>query len=75
MKNTSTITVETYFAVEKITREMVEEIMDESPYWESASLFVLDNWTWRLSEMSAKQMAWLDKILEDMAERRIEGRL
>jgi len=69
------MTVKELFEAEKITESNLWDIQDESPYWETAGLFVLDNWNFNIEMMSAKQAAWLNKIHEEMTERRIEGKL
>ena len=69
------MTVKEFFEAEKITEQHLLDIQDESQYWEKAGLFVLDNWSSKIEDLSSKQAAWLDKIHEEMTERRIEGRL
>lgn len=64
-------TVESLFAKEKLTREDVEEIAEESTYWASASKFILDHWGESMPWLTSRQRDWLDRILEDMTERRI----
>lgn len=60
---------------EKITKDMVEEICDESAYWESCSDFIIKNWDRDIQSLTQKQFIWLDKIRDDLTEKRIEGRL
>lgn len=56
---------------EKISREILGEVAEESSYWLSASTFVDENWDKDLSELSAKQKAWASRIIDDLIERRI----
>ena len=67
------MTVEQYFSTEKIDRTHLWAIQEESEYWEKASLFILDNWDSAFEGLSEKQQAWATRILEDLAEKRIEG--
>lgn len=69
------MTVEELFTSEKITKENVEEIGENSEYWAKASDFVLKYWEIEIDLLSVKQAAWLSGIHEDMVEKRIEGRL
>ena len=63
------------FAVEKITKDHLVNMADESSYWDTASDFILNNWEVDVNFLSEKQIQWAHKILEDMTERRIENRL
>ena len=67
------MTVCEFFALEKITRAMVEVAGEESDYHTKSSLFVLQNWNRQVESLSPNQAAWLSKIQEDLAEKRIEG--
>lgn len=65
-----------YLKVENITLEDVEhhafEVNAESDYWESCYNFVKQQYSRHLTFLSEKQRAWLDRIIEDMIEYRIE---
>jgi len=50
----------------------IEEKFDGN-YWEGCFNFVNDNWHREIETMSPKQSSWLNKILEDCVEKRIEG--
>lgn len=63
------------FESEKIEKSHVENVGDESDYWQKASGFVIDNWDRRIDTLSPKQAKWLDQIHEELTERRIEGKL
>lgn len=69
------MTVAEYFAAEKLTMNHVNNIRDESDYWEKAGVFVLDNWDRDLESLSHKQVEWLSRIQDDLTEKRIEGKL
>lgn len=67
-------TVQEFFESDKIFKDDVIRISDESSYWESASKFVLDKWDEDMERLSDKQASWLGKIQEDMVERRIKAK-
>lgn len=69
------MTVEELFETEKITVEHVSNIQEESPYWEKAGAFIMEKWEESVDRLSPKQFTWMHKILEELTERRIEGRL
>lgn len=69
------MTVSEYMHEEHLMKDDFSTIQDESSYWEKAGLFVLDNWEDDVSELSEKQYNWLERIRDDMTERRIKGRL
>jgi hypothetical protein len=69
------MTIGELLSEEKIERKQVENIADESAYWEKASDFILENWSRNLSTLSPKQATWASRIIEDLAEKRIEGKL
>lgn len=70
------MTVKELFEAEKISKDLFEEFLDEkeAPYWESAEKFIQEKWTDPINSLSPKQAAWVDKILEDVVEWRIEKR-
>jgi hypothetical protein len=62
------------FEAEQISNDWLWDNMSEqSSYWQSCVSFVNDNWNKEIETMSAKQGAWLTKILDDCVEKRIEG--
>ena len=65
-------TLEQLFTEEKITKDKIETIQDETDYWASAGQFILDWWKSVVERLSPKQRNWALKILEDLVERRIE---
>jgi hypothetical protein len=69
------VKVRELFESEKITKEQVDDAREESDYWESCGAFVIDNWDRAIESMTPKQAKWLDKIHEDLVERRIDGKL
>lgn len=68
-------TVEEMFVGEKIEQLDIMNMQGESDYWESAGHFILDNWARDVDTMSPKQRSWLNRIHEDLVEKRIEGKL
>lgn len=69
------MTVEELFAVERIDADILWAQSEESGYWEKACLFILDNWGEPVENFSKAQLKWCHKILEDLTEKRIEGKL
>jgi len=69
------MTVQELFEAEKITLEKLQEVADETDYWEKAINFVRSYWRAPVITLSQKQKNWITKIHEDLTERRIEGRL
>lgn len=67
-------TVQEFFESDKIFKDDVARIADESSYWESSANFVLQKWETDMDELSEKQVTWLGKIQEDMVERRIKAK-
>ncbi len=63
------------FEAEKISLAMIEEKSEESQYWQSVHTFCTDNWSATWDALTPKQLNWMQKILEDLVEQRIEGRL
>jgi undecaprenyl pyrophosphate synthase len=66
--------VQELFEQEKIDLDFIEEMEDLSAYWQTCVNFVTENWRRRVDGLSAKQGAWLTKILDDCVEKRIEGK-
>lgn len=65
------MTVQEWFEGDKIFREDVEAMAEESSYSENAAKFLLQNWEKDADDLSMKQSAWAGQILDDMVERRI----
>lgn len=63
------------FEEEKITLDLLEGQSEESSYWNKAYLFIKDNWDTNPDVLTNNQKNWMDRILEDMVEKRIEGKL
>lgn len=63
------------FMEEKITKDMINDAQFISDYWSSAGLFIIENWTTPVRFLSAKQKHWMERILEDLTEMRIEGKI
>lgn len=59
------------FETEHLDRDFIEAKFDGS-YWENCSKFVNDNWDREIDTMSDKQRQWLDRIMDDCVEKRIE---
>jgi hypothetical protein len=66
------MTLEEMFAAEKIEEQHLIDIQDESEYWGRAGSFILDNWSRDYSRLSMSQGQWVDSILDDLIEMRIE---
>jgi hypothetical protein len=69
------MTIKELFEREQLTLEMVDEKQGQSSYWDSACKFLNEKWDEDLDSLTAKQSNWAQKICEDLAEQRIEGRL
>lgn len=70
MRNVSDV-----FLEEKITKEILAEMQDISSYWEGAVDFVLSVWDRDVDSLTSRQGRWLNSILDDCVERRIEGKI
>jgi hypothetical protein len=64
-----------FFREEKLELADIEAVAELSSYWDSASDFIVENWNRETETFSTKQLGWMEKILEDMVELRIEGKL
>lgn len=68
------MTVQEMFEIEKIDLDFVKEKMcGDSSYWDSSAKFLKENWDRNIESMSAKQVNWANKILDDCVEKRIKG--
>lgn len=67
------MTIEDYFSSEKITMDMLSCKADESQYWLSCYNFIIANWRADIGELSERQAAWVNRILGDITEAKIEG--
>lgn len=45
----------------------------EGPYWEKCDEFITDVWRSDVSSLTGGQSNWMDKILDDCIEKRIDG--
>lgn len=68
------MTVEQLFEQERIESPSFIQENFEGDYWESAYNFVNDNWYAHIDSLTLKQSAWLTKIFDDCAEKRITKR-
>lgn len=69
------MTVGELFEADKITKDFLNLMADESSYWQGAASFVLEKWDTDADRLSPKQGKWLTSILEDCVEKRIEGKI
>lgn len=65
------MTVQEWFEGDKITREMVDEMGEESEYSMKAATFIGEKWNTDADDLTPKQSDWAGRILDDMVERRI----
>ncbi|MDH4163298.1 MAG: hypothetical protein OEW15_11515 [Nitrospirota bacterium] len=65
------MTVGEWFEGDKIMREDVTLLGEESEYNEKAARFILEKWETDADDLTPKQSAWAGRILDDMVERRI----
>ena len=68
------MTVQELFESERVTKEDLEAISEESAYWENSLRFVEQNWERDITQLSHKQYKWATSICDDMILKRIEGR-
>jgi hypothetical protein len=68
------MTVGQMFAAEKITKDHLTLIREESDYWNKSGIFMLEQWEIEFQYLSPAQAKWVQKILDDMTEMRIEKR-
>ena len=68
------MTVHELFESEKIPLEFVEDFAESkgSEYWDSCVKFLNDKWQAVVEDLTERQSSWLDRILEDCIEARIE---
>ncbi len=57
-----------WFNENGVEKDDVLNLADVSPYWESASDFVINNWLKDVDDLSSKQISWMSKILEELEE-------
>ncbi len=65
------MTVQEWFEGDKIYREDVDAMAEESEYSAKAAQFIGEKWNTDADDLSEKQSAWAGRILDDMVERRI----
>ena len=61
-----------WFCEEQIDPQFINENFDGA-YWESCEKFLTDKWYTDLKSLSPKQQSWLERIMDDCLEKRIEG--
>lgn len=67
------MTVKEMFSNEKIDFDwIVTRMTDVSDYYTKCYNFLNDNWNRDIETLSVAQYNWMDKILEDCIEKRIE---
>lgn len=67
------MTIQEWFEGDKIKREDLEALGEESDYSARAANFILEKWETDADELTMSQTSWAGRILEDMVERRITG--
>jgi hypothetical protein len=67
------MTVGELFEGDKVRIEMLEERAEESEYLNACYSFIENNWDQDCGRLSAKQISWMHKILENMVEWRIKN--
>lgn len=65
------MTVQEWFEGDRIYREDVDALAEESEYSASAARFIGEKWDTDADDLTPKQSAWAGRILDDMVERRI----
>lgn len=68
------MTVQEWFEGDRITREDIDQMAEESEYSANAARFIGEKWNTDVADLTVKQADWAGRILDDMVERRIEGR-
>ena len=69
------MTVKEIFEKEKITDSLyIQNHFGDSAYLFSAQRFLTKNWNVELKDLTLKQKNWIEKILDDCVEHRIENR-
>ncbi len=69
------MTVGESFEQEKLTKKILDDVSERSDYWEKACSFITENWEKEVFKLSDRQIVWYERILEDLTEQRIEGKL
>lgn len=67
-------TVQQKLEAERIDLDLLETLDNGSGYWENLMNFVIEHWTRPVASLTPPQMTWLEKIVEDVTEKRIESR-
>lgn len=68
------MTLQERFEKEKIDLDFLEELEELSHYWHTCVNFVIENWRVDERDLSQKQSAWFERIIEDAVEKKIEGK-
>lgn len=69
------MTVGDLFLRENITQDRLVNVWDISDYWQSSYAFVMSKWDQDVEFLTPKQYQWLDKILDDAIELKIEKKI
>lgn len=65
------MTVQEWFEGDRIYRDDLQLVAEESEYQAGASKFILENWETDAEDLTPKQSSWAGRILDDLVERRI----
>lgn len=68
------MTVSEWFEGERITREDVDGMGEESDYSRKAAEFIGQKWNTDVEDLTEKQSSWASRIIDDMIERRCNRR-
>lgn len=66
------MTVREWFEGDRIYREDVDAMAEESEYSAKASAFIGEKWETDAEDLTPKQASWATQILDGMVERRID---
>lgn len=66
------MTVQEWFEGDRIMREDLIAMAEESEYQAKAAGFILEKWNTDADDLTMNQSGWAGKILDDMVERRID---
>lgn len=68
------MTVQEWFEGERVFREDVDAMAEESEYSANAAKFIGEKGNTEVESLTANQSSWATRILDDMVERRIMRR-
>lgn len=71
------MTVEQFFKTEKLNLEFLEKVRNKyaTSYWDTSYSFVAKVWSKQLYTLTARQISWVERIVEDCTELRIERKI